>query len=405
MKININELSVGMILKQPIYRSNGILVLKEGTELTERMITLLKALKVEYAIIDSSKAEQTTNSKQIEETVNLETRSEMAKSLETFLENPNSSNMQDMKENTKKIVKTIEDNEKFNYDLESYISQKDIHAHSVRVTCFSIVLAKIYNAKLKKSYPNSSEEDLIDLEDIAIAALLHDIGVACRDSEKLKQIKEIPNLEDFVKQFPGLKNTPLDQYDAKYTSVYSYCLVGNTDKINQKAKTMILLSNEPESEKGCLKVPFHVNSQSSPDILGGKIIRTCDIYDKVMNSAIEKGISLEDVASILGYCAQNSKISREMEQILINNLPLYPIGTKVKLSNGKFAIVKESFVGPYDSYKPVVETFNGQIIDLRDFTTITIESIIDKEELCKKIMKYQINVTRKDKEAERYQDD
>lgn len=271
MRINIDELIPGMILKQAVYRSNGVLVLSEGTELTERMITQLKALNVEYAIIDSSKAEQTTNSKQIEETVNLETRSEMAKSLETFLENPNSSNMQDMKENTKEIVKTIEDNEKFNYDLESYISQKDIHAHSVRVTCFSIVLAKIYNNELKRSYPNIDEKDLIDLEDIAIAALLHDIGVTCKDSKKLNEIKEIPDLKNKEKLFPGIKNTPLDKYDKRYKSVYSYCLVANTHEISERAKNMILLSNEPESEMGCLKVPFRINSQRHPAIFGGKI--------------------------------------------------------------------------------------------------------------------------------------
>lgn len=257
MQVNVDELISGMMLEKPIQRKDGMLVLKAGTVLTDRMVQHLRAIRdnIEMISIDSTQAEKTLEAETEQETVGLQTRSETEEALKTFLDAPNDSNMQNIKKSTKKIVKNIEDENNFKYDLESYLNQKDIHAHSVRVACFSILLAKMHNAKLRKCYPNISESDLIDLEDIAVAALLHDIGKSCKDSEILNQITEVPNAEILEKSLPGINNIPLDKYDERYSSVYSYCIVGDMREVSSRAKLMILLSNEPDSEKGCLKVP------------------------------------------------------------------------------------------------------------------------------------------------------
>ena len=406
MQLNVNELISGMVLEQPILRKDGMLVLKAGTVLNERIIQHLRSLKnIEIVNVDSSQAEKTLEAEIEQETVGLQTRSETEEALKTFLDAPNDSNMQNIKKSTKKIVKNIEDENNFKYDLESYLNQKDIHAHSVRVACFSILLAKMHNAKLRKCYPNISESDLIDLEDIAVAALLHDIGKSCKDSEILKQITEVPNAEILEKSLPGVNNIPLDKYDERYSSVYSYCIVGDMQEVSSKAKLMILLSNEPDSEKGCLKVPFKVNTQKKPFMAGAKIIHVCDIYDNAMKRTIEQDNSLEEIASELGYYAQNGIVSSEVEQLLINNLPLYPVGTRLKLSSGEFAIVKESFVGPYDTYKPIVSTLNfpKKTIDLRDATNVTITSISSKQNLFKDLIRNQINAVKKNAQSAEYE--
>lgn len=273
MQVNVDELISGMMLEKPIQRKDGMLVLKAGTVLTDRMVQHLRAIRdnIEMISIDSTQAEKTLEAETEQETVGLQTRSETEEALKTFLDAPNDSNMQNIKKSTKKIVKNIEDENNFKYDLESYLNQKDIHAHSVRVACFSILLAKMHNAKLRKCYPNISESDLIDLEDIAVAALLHDIGKSCKDSEILNQITEVPNAEILEKSLPGINNIPLDKYDERYSSVYSYCIVGDMREVSSRAKLMILLSNEPDSEKGCLKVPFKVNTQKKPFMAGAKL--------------------------------------------------------------------------------------------------------------------------------------
>lgn len=407
MQINVDELISGMVLEKPIHRNDGMLVLKAGTVLTDRMIQHLRAIRnnIKLIDIDSTQAEKTLEAESEQETVSLQMRSETEEALKTFLKDPNDSNMQEIKKNTKEIVKSIENENRFKYDLDSYLNQKDIHAHSVRVACFSILLAKMYNAKLKRCYPNILEKDLIKLEDIAVAALLHDIGKSCKDSDVLSKIKQVPNVDILQESFPGIKDTPLDKYDERYSSVYSYCMLGDLNDISGRAKLMILLSNEPESEKGCLKVPFKFNTQRRPFTSGAKIIHISDIYDNAMKRTIEQDNSLEEIASELGYYARNGVVNSEAEQLLINNLPLYPVGTRIKLSTGEFAIVKESFVGPYDTYKPVVTTLNfpRKTIDLRDATNVTITSISSKQNIFKDIIKNQINAVKKNAQLAEYE--
>lgn len=408
MKLNVTELISGMVLEKSIYRKDGMLVLKAGTVLTERRIQQLRSLKnIEVIDIDSSQAEKALAAEMEQETVSSQTRKETEEALKTFLENPDASNMQGIKKSSQKIVKDIEEDSNFKYDLESYLNQKDVHAHSVRVACFSILLAKMHNAKLMTYYHKTSKENLIDLEDIAVAALLHDIGKSCKNSELLSKITEVPQAASLEKSIPGINDIPLDKYDERYSSAYSYCIVGNMKDISMKAKLMILLSNEPDSENGSLKVPYIVNTKRSPVMSGAKIVHICDIYDNAMKRTIEQDKSLEEVVSELGYDAQNGIISSEIEQLLINNLPLYPIGTRVKLSTGEFAIVKESFVGPYNSYKPVVSTINfpRKVIDLREtkITDITIESISGKQNIFKDIIRNQIFAVKKNAQSVEYE--
>lgn len=124
-----------------------------------------------------------------------------------------------------------------------------------------------------------------------------------------------------------------------------------------------------------------------------------------MKRTIEQDNSLEEIASELGYYAQNGIVSSEVEQLLINNLPLYPVGTKLKLSSGEFAIVKESFTGPYNTYKPIVSTLNfpRKTIDLRDATNVTITSISSKQNLFKDLIRNQINAVKRNAQSAEYE--
>lgn len=397
MKVSVNELTPGMVLKKPIIGNNGTLILKEGTVLTEEIIEKIRKMKnIKFIEIDT---QQILNDEQgVQETVNASLKNDTKDSLKKFLEDPSSLNMEDVKKNTKKIVeaiKRVDEKELFKYNLQSYKKEGDIYSHSVRVTCFSVILAKIYNRHLRTVRP--SKQSLINLEEIAIAGVLHDIGSICNKNGKLDKITEIANIETISKYWPGIKDTPLDRYDKEYSSVYSYSIIGNTPNISAKAKLMILLSNEPELYDGCLKIPDNEKRQRRDYIYAGKIIHVCDIYDKAMKQAIEQNRSLEEIVSELGYYARNGLINDEIEQLLINNVPLYPVGTKVELSSGKKAVVKECFCGNYDSYKPIVRTipFPGEVIDLRDETTTTIKCINNEENTFDDIVGKQISEMRK----------
>lgn len=367
MNFNINELKPGMQLKSKIVRADGTLILKEGTILTENIIERLRKLSNIRFVED-----------EIKETVNLDLKSSTEEAIKEFLKNPTDSNMNKIKQNTSELVKTIGDSSNYEYDLETYLSKtNDLSSHSVRVACFSILLAKIYNDSLR----GTDKKALIDLNDIAVAAVLQDIGTMYEDEERFNKMNRIPNINVIEKYFPEIKNIPLDKYDERYAGIYSYCAVAGMDDISGESKLMLLLSREPETGDGVLKVPTEVSKKRSNFMYGAKIIKVCDMYDRSLEQAISNGKSLEEVVSELGQEAKSGIINEEIQGILINNVKLYPVKTRVMLSSGDPAVVEKSRVGQHDSYRPVVCTrpFPGTRIDLKETMDITIQSVVSKE--------------------------
>ncbi|HPP06906.1 MAG TPA: hypothetical protein PLW88_06015 [Syntrophorhabdaceae bacterium] len=50
-KINVDEAKPGMITSKPISNENGIVILKENTELTEAIIDRFKKMGIEYVFV------------------------------------------------------------------------------------------------------------------------------------------------------------------------------------------------------------------------------------------------------------------------------------------------------------------------------------------------------------------
>lgn len=383
MEINFEELTVGKLTERDIVRTDGTLILKEGTTLTPNMLYHLRNLKgtIEY------KGEEQEGFEEVEETVDKGLREEAERNITEFLSNPTEAQAKKIKQTAAKIVERTQESEDPQFDLEHYLNdENDKTSHAVRVACFSILLARIYNNTLKPT----ENKSLINLNDIAVAALLQGTGSIYQDRKKLDELTEVPNLNGMNELFPGIKETPLDHYDERYSSVYSYSAVSDFDSISDSAKLMILLSNEPENGNGPLKLPSVISSKRNSILYGAKIIKVCNIYDNAIKRAIDNENSLENVVAELGQCAMNGEVSNEIKELLINKVKLYPRKTRVMLSSGEVATVETSRVGQYDSYKPVVRTCaSKRKIDLKESTNTTIKSIVSKDKF-KGLVKQQI---------------
>ncbi|MCI8640548.1 MAG: hypothetical protein HFJ59_01545 [Clostridia bacterium] len=388
----ISKLEVGMKMPVQLKRTDGVTLVERGRIVTERTIEQLKRMKdriehIQLDDMDSKDADDILNiGRKPKETVDIKVMEEVEHCLKELSNNFNSSIVQDIKGSMKGIVDAIEQSTDFQHNIERrYIQQlNDKSSHSVIVACFSILLAKRYNDRLKLLNPKLSKDALIKLEDIAMAAVLQDIGKSCEDSEHLKRIpplEKIPGIKEIQEKLPAIKDVPLDRYDERYSSVYSYLLLGSLSEgtINKDVKMMVLLSNEPETGKGCLRVPENISNQKRPNIEGAKVIHICDIFDKSMKKAIEQEHSLEEVASEINQYTVDGTINRELGEIFMRNVQLYPINTRVVLSDNRIARVIKNYYNKYDVYKPTVQIVatNG-IIDLRKRTDITIKSMITR---------------------------
>ena len=106
-------------------------------------------------------------------------------------------------------------------------------------------------------------------------------------------------------------------------------------------------------------------------IQASKIIHLCCIYDDLLKKAIVSNQPLENVVSALELYSLNGMLDKELTDLFIKHVPLYSVGIKVKLSDDKIAIVKETFTERINNYKPIVQIIpTKEIIDLRTITLV-----------------------------------
>lgn len=385
MNFDINNVKPGMVLDKPIIGLNTTM-LNTGMVLTTTIIKRLKKLGIKTINISLpyNKSSYYIYNQNVETTIDKDLINKTRNALVNF-------DIKNILDNSKNIVSTIINSQDFKYDLSEYKKNDDIFSHSIRVASFSIILAKIYNEYLNNIIPDSNarQKYMIDLNTISTAALLHDIGKICKNDEMLKKITDIP--DNLKSHFKGIMDTPLDKYDDNFYSIYSYSLLNEKQDIIPDIKLMILLSGETENEKGPLKAPISYTQNRYNFVFGAKIIHLCDMYDRALKNCIENNESLENVIAKLSQEAMTGGVNKELENLFINNVPFYSVGTKVKLSNGSYAIVKESFVGRYDTYRPIVLTKpDYKEIDLRNETTITIKEICSNDTSFQDLVDHQI---------------
>jgi len=98
-----------------------------------------------------------------------------------------------------------------------------------------------------------------------------------------------------------------------------------------------------------------------------------------LEKAIKNNEPLENISSQLDNYAFNGLLDKEITDLFIKHVPLYSVGVNVRLSDGRTAIVIETFTESVNNYKPKVMVIStGQIIDLRNETTLTVREICDK---------------------------
>ncbi len=378
MEIDFNKLEVGTVLERNIIGKDGTLVLSKGTKITSENLQRLRNFRSRISYDGEEPQKSLTVVEEVKETVDETFRKEIEGNIDEFMSHPTETQAKKIKEDARMIVEKTQRGGEPQFDLEDYLSTKnDTTSHAVRVACFSILLAQFYNDTVQ----DKDNSALVNLNDIATAALLQDVGSIYKDPKKLGELTEVPKSKGMEELFPGIKETPLDYYDENYSSIYSFSAVAKLDSISNSAKLMILLAGETEKGDGPLKMPEVISRKRNGILYGAKIIRVCSIYDDAMKHAIQSDTSLEDVVSEIGQYAINGDISEEIKELLINKVKLYPHNTRVLLSNGQIATVEECRVGHYDSYKPVVCTCGipRKRIDLKESITTTIKSIVSKE--------------------------
>lgn len=377
MNVGIDFVKPGMIVMEDIFTKSTKLI-RDGYELTDSIIEMLKSNDIKQVKI-KTKADFKMN-----ETVGDEVRNIVIKSLKNF----DYVNISDIIKSSTELANSITESNSFNFDLKRYfIPRNEDYEHSLNVAQFACALCKVYN----KVHP----ENQVKIEDVSMAAILHDIGRQTINDSDLKKMNEnVNNLNSDY--FPGYSDEYFEKYDESNFPIYDFAIIKDNPQIPSPVKTALLLQRENFSKD--MAGPLHASEtylqeQSKKTAYTmSKIIHICDIYEYLIRKSLSLNESVSNVIEIMNTYKENGGIDPEMLKLLFLSIPLYGVGTKVilsgNISNNGITIDlndKEAVVVDYDYRNPTRPVINvsGINIPLMKCNTLTIKKLapINYEEI------------------------
>lgn len=329
--ISIEKAEREMVLARSVYDSTGRVLLSCNTALTEEYIDKL----VERGLAGIYIEDELAADIQIEETITQELRN---KGVEALRNGDIDASM----EVGKKIVEQMIKKPAVTLDLIDLRSYDDYtYRHSVSVAVISTVIG------LNMSFNRDR------LEELSIAAILHDIG-------KRRVASEIINKRG--------KLNPEEYAEVKRHSEYGYEMIKQRIDISARVKTGIFSHHENQDGSG-----YPRGLRGDQIYIYGRIIHVADVFDALTaKRPYKKAFArAEAVEYLMGGC--DRLFDEAAVKSFLKSVSIYPKGTEVRLSDGREALVVDS---TGNSLRPKVRLLDdGTDMDLSslyEYRNITI---------------------------------
>lgn len=314
----LDGIELGHVTAENIYSNDGSLLVKEGTIISYELISKLKKHKVNYRDVlhrlsVANKEADLIPAKDMKESIT------SVRSVFDSVVSPDgvasgSAIPEDNVELVMKVVETLMDilmsSEELLYRVTEVIGIDDYtYRHSVNVTILSILTAKAMGYVER------------EIKEIAMGALLHDIGKTMVPGDLIKKEARLTDVEtEIMKQHPAL----------------GYDLIKDMNLLPKSVKDIVRMHHEkmdgsgyPDGISG-LEIPKHV-----------RLVTVCDMYDAMTTTrSYRKRMPLHTALEILMKDSVY-KIDPEVYRQMTSTICLYPKGMGVILSNGKVGIVSK----------------------------------------------------------------
>lgn len=321
----VNEKIINRVLATPIYNQDGKIFLNKGYVFTPTMVERIRNFGINTTYIEDENDDLTVQHvldmsiklknigilKQVFERAKKERKIEekiLSVMIDEIIDNVN------LSENAFMFNDIIKNN-----------NEMDIYIHSINVCILSIIVGinREYNRK--------------QLKNLAMAALLHDIGKMFSDGEK--------HAEEGYKFIKGANAFPT----TVYMTIYQH--------------------HENEDGSG---YPEGMAGEKIYEL--SKVVHICDYYINLI-SDINKNLINETMEKITAQAS--SKFSQDVYKDFIKSIYCYPNGLPIKLNNGLNAtVVMQNKNYPL---RPIIGVFinnEPRLINLMDHLTLFIDKII-----------------------------
>ncbi|RNB83394.1 HD-GYP domain-containing protein [Brevibacillus fluminis] len=319
--ISLDQCQAGIKLGRPIYNENGVVLLAEGVELTDKLIDKLKQYNVSIIYIEDEASEGIEIVDAVPEELRMEAINTIKVGLSDIAQlSVAHTNIQSMMKSGRAIrsfqkifrgiISSLTENRMaINLLATTKIQESYVYTHSLNVAIYSCQLA------LENGLP------LKDIEEIGLGAMLHDLG-------KLYVSRDIL-------QKPG-KLT-----DEEFEQVKLHCQLG-FDTIRKVHEIPLPVAH------CALQHHERIDGTGYPRGLTGdeihryaKIISVIDVFDAVTNPRPYRSAELPHKGLELLYAGSGTQFDSRQVDMFKKCIAIYPPGLTVKLNDGRVGIVSE----------------------------------------------------------------
>ena len=355
--ISIRHLQEGMVLDRDVYlfdtKTSNVAMLRAGGILTRDYIEKLAQLGIPGVYIETEEdvSESNLRSSYVKPELKKEALSSIQATFATFkhttINNIQVDSINETINVSKALVDAVISNSNIMLNIADLRMYDDYtYNHSLGVTILSIAIG--LSLSLKRS----------ELYDLALCGLLHDIGKMGVPIEIISKPSRLTAEEyNIVKVHPVL--------GAQF--------ILNHKIGNNKICSGVLTHHERYDGTG---YPNGLSGENIP--LFGRIISVADVYDALTSARPYRNPSSapEAIEYIMGGSGKIFDI--KVVTAFLKRVSPYPVGSCVKLSNGKMAIViRQNVINPL---RPVVQLFEQvkkplDLYDQRELQNVVISDI------------------------------
>lgn len=343
--VRLSNLKGNEILAKPIYNDTGRILLAQGVKLTPFYIDRLKLMEIEYVFIDDDISKDVV----FQDNITEKTRQMSKKAIKDIMQDSSGRIHNDgILKSVDSIIEDVLANKDVMINVSDIRSKDDrLYVHSINVCVLSTLVA------IHMGY------NMYKVKDVAIGAILHDIGKA-----------KILNDKEIIKEKGNGKE--LTEYIHKMHPKIGYDYLGSNNICGTLSKIAVLMHHERLDGSG---YPFGLKGDEINEV--AMLVSICDTFDNLVSGQPEKkSMPIYEVLEYL-IAMSGTYFNRDMVNKFIMNVSAFPSGSGVKLNtNEKCLVIRQNRSLPlrpvvkvlYDSYgKKIDEPYE---IDL--FSKLTL---------------------------------
>ena len=331
--LTVKNLKPGMVVARPLLDEKGNMLLNKGNKISPTVFNRIQTMEVQGLYIEDEISEGIV----VENLIDPDLKINAVKAL---MDNDISKAMLLAKE----VVKDLKRQESLKVNLIDIKNNKNYTYKHCVATC-------IYAVIIGLSFRMTEEQ----LENLAIAAMLHDIGKFSIDEAVLHKRGKFTE-----KDMEAMKAHPKNAYET----------LSLIPEISSVSRNAILYHHENVDGSGYYNVPKDKQTAYT------RILHVVDVYDALCSERKYRAAysPSEAIEYIMGNA--DKMFDPIVVKALAHSFPLYPVGLTLKLSNGEEAIVYSNEI---NSMRPVIRTMDGKLVDLSTdpvYRSITIYGIV-----------------------------